>query len=720
MSRDYEEFKRPERKSRRDPRMARKEEPVRKAGNSRQPGTRQQESEGGSGQTGGLKVMNDSSVHSVTRRTGNQTTSSGRRTASASSAATGNVRQAGGISQRRDPDISRKRRRRRIIGMIVAECFALIFIFGYAYVARLMNQVKRPVIDMEQVQNEDLDVATKEKLKGYWTIAVFGVDARDNAIERGTNSDVNIICNINLETGEIKLVSLFRDTYLNISKDGSYNKFNQAYFVGGPEQAMAALNRNLDLNITDYMTFNWKAVADAINILGGVDVELSKAEFYYINSFITETVKATGVGSTQLKHAGMNHLDGVQAVAYGRLRLMDTDFARTERQRKVIKLAFEKAKTADFETLNRVLGTVFPQVSTSLWVDDLYVSLKNINKYHLGETMGFPEARGDANMGKKGACVIPQTLETNVVKLHQFLFGTEEYTPSETVKNISKKIAADSGMYKEGNYVKSVNTDGGVIQQPKTTAAETTKAAAEEDDDRYEYISVLNANGKKVKKRIPKETDADGDYIEQETDENGIATGWMLDENGQLVRRRSTGNNNAPTESSVSDRPGSHPTEAETDVYGNPVETESRRPNPGETTTEESMRPGLRPTESTNAQQPNTRPTTGADRPGGFDEGPGGPANTDPTRSTDTASPSPQPIPSPGGDSTNPTLPSTSGNGGGPGGAPGVSEQPLPGMSTSGGNGNSPMDIGNQGPGSQTSDSQGTGGSVGPVAGPGQ
>ena len=386
----------------------------------------------------------------------------------------------------------------------------------------------------------------------------------------------------------------------------------------------------------------------------------------------------------------------------------------------MIKLAFEKAKTADFETLNRVLGTVFPQVSTSLWVDDLYVSLKNINKYHLGETMGFPEARGDANMGKKGACVIPQTLETNVVKLHQFLFGTEEYTPSETVKNISKKIAADSGMYKEGNYVKSVNTDGGVIQQPKTTAAETTKAAAEEDDDRYEYISVLNANGKKVKKRIPKETDADGDYIEQETDENGIATGWMLDENGQLVRRRSTGNNNAPTESSVSDRPGSHPTEAETDVYGNPVETESRRPNPGETTTEESMRPGLRPTESTNAQQPNTRPTTGADRPGGFDEGPGGPGNTDPTRSTDTASPSPQPIPSPGGDSTNPTSPSTSGNGGGPGGAPGVSEQPLPGMSTSGGNGNSPMDIGNQGPGSQTSDSQGTGGSVGPVAGPGQ
>lgn len=723
MSRDYEEFRSPERKSRRDPRMARKEEPARRMGTGRQTGAQRQDSAKRSGQTGGLKVMNDSSVHPVSKRAGERTASSGRRTASVqSAAASGNARQVGGISQRRGPDMAGKRRRRRIIGMIVAECFALIFIFGYAYVARLMNQVKRPVIDMQQVENQDLDVVTKEKLKGYWTIAVFGVDARDNAIERGTNSDVNIICNINLETGEIRLVSLFRDTYLNISKDGSYNKFNQAYFVGGPEQAMAALNRNLDLNITDYMTFNWKAVADAINILGGVDVELSKAEFYYINSFITETVKSTGVGSQQLTHAGMNHLDGVQAVAYGRLRLMDTDFARTERQRKVIKLAFEKAKAADFETLNRVLGTVFPQVSTSLWVDDIYVSLKNINKYHLGETMGFPEARGDANMGKKGACVIPQTLETNVVKLHEFLFGTEDYAPSETVRTISKKIAADSGMYKEGNYVKSVNTDGGVIQPPKTKAAETTKATEEEDDDRYEYISVLNANGKKVKKRIPRETDEDGDYIEQETDEDGIATGWMLDEDGELVRRRSTGSSNAPTESTLADRPGLHPTEAETDANGNRVETGNRNPSPGETTEAgEPMRPGQYP--GNNPQQPNTRPTNGADRPGTFQTEAGGPGDQDPTRSTAAANPTPHP--SPGGNTTNPTSPTAAGNNNGPGGSQGSSDVPSPGASSPGasspgggspggaapGAGGSPIDIGNQVPG-------GTGG--GPVSAPGQ
>ena len=158
-----------------------------------------------------------------------------------------------------------------------------------------------------------------------------------------------------------------------------------------PEQAVAALNKNLDLNITDYITFNWKAVADAINILGGIDMEISKAEYKYINGFITETVESTGVGSHHLKSAGMNHLDGVQAVAYGRLRLMDTDYARTERQRKVVEQAFEKAKKADYAVLNNILVTVLPQVATSLNFTDLTNVALNITKYKLGETPRIPD-----------------------------------------------------------------------------------------------------------------------------------------------------------------------------------------------------------------------------------------------------------------------------------------------------------------------------------------
>ena len=121
---------------------------------------------------------------------------------------------------------------------------------------------------------------------GYWTIAVFGVDSRDGIIESGTHSDVEMICVINKGTGEIRLVSVYRDTYLQVSEDGKYHKINQAYFDGGHEQAVEALNRNLDLEIDDYATFNWKAVADAITILGGIDLEISDSEFEYINSLL--------------------------------------------------------------------------------------------------------------------------------------------------------------------------------------------------------------------------------------------------------------------------------------------------------------------------------------------------------------------------------------------------------------------------------------------------
>ncbi|RGY99917.1 LCP family protein [Clostridium sp. AM58-1XD] len=367
------------------------------------------------------------------------------------------------------------RRKRRIITMIIAECFALLFIFGYAFVARKMSLIQHAEDFKADAVKSDLTIDTLEKMEGYWTIALFGVDSRNSNVEKGTNADVNIICNINEDTGEIRLVSVFRDSYLNIDDSGSYNKINQAYFRGGPTQAVKALNKNLDLDITDYVTFNWKAVAQGINILGGIDLELSKAEFHYINSFITETVKVTGIPSKHLTHAGMNHLDGVQAVAYGRLRLMDTDYARTERQRKVIQLAFEKAKQADIGKLNQIVEVVFPNISSSMTAPDFIRMAQKITKYHLGESGGFPFARGDANLGKKGACVIPQTLESNVKELHKFLFDDENYAPTDSVKKISAKISADSGMYNQGKSIGHVSTEGGVITKPKTTEADNNQ-----------------------------------------------------------------------------------------------------------------------------------------------------------------------------------------------------------------------------------------------------
>lgn len=361
-----------------------------------------------------------------------------------------------------------RRKKKRKIWFILLESVMLIGILcfaGYSYISSRLDLMQRLPWNPDEIKNVEISEEKQEQMSGYWTIAVFGVDSRNLSVGKGNNSDVNILCNIDQGTGEIRLVSVYRDSYLNISDKNTYNKINAAYMQGGPEQVVKALNRNLDIDIDDYATFNWKAVADAINILGGIDVEITKSEFYYINAFISETVKATGVASTQLKSAGMNHLDGVQAVAYGRLRLMDTDYARTERQRKVISLAFEKMKKADWTTINNIVQTVFPQVATSIEINDLLKIGRNITRYHLTETTGFPSELREKKMGRKGACVIPQTLESNVIELHHFLFGDEEYTPTETVRTISQKIVSDTGVH----GTKQAETKA----LPKTTEATT-------------------------------------------------------------------------------------------------------------------------------------------------------------------------------------------------------------------------------------------------------
>nr|WP_314465675.1 LCP family protein [uncultured Clostridium sp.] len=395
----------------------------------------------------------------------------------------------------------KKRRIRKFIILAVAEVFTLALIFSYAYVARLMGAIQKPDdFNAHQVRNEDMSPEQKKHMTGYRTIAVFGVDSRDGNVNKGTNADVIMLCNINRGTGEIKIVSVFRDTYLNINDGSTYNKINAAYANGGAAQALAALNKNLDLDVTEYVTFNWKSVADGINMLGGVDIDISKAEFRYINSFITETVEKTGVPSVHLKSAGMNHLDGVQAVAYARLRKMDTDFARTERQRLVIQKSFDKAKKADLGLLNRILLMEVDQIGSNLTFSDFTELLLDIGKYHIGETGGFPFARGDMKVGKKGDCVIPQTLETNVVQLHKFLFDKDSYEPSDTVKKISAKIAADSGMYKQGTSIDHVPTDEGLDDDKKKPAVKETKATeAEETSSKEETIEATDEFGNPVK-----------------------------------------------------------------------------------------------------------------------------------------------------------------------------------------------------------------------------
>ena len=358
----------------------------------------------------------------------------------------------------------------------------------------------------------------------YWTVAVFGVDSRDGNLGAGALSDVIMLASINRKTGDVNLTSVYRDTYLQIDDEGKYHKINEAYFKGGPKQAIAALNRNFDLDVDDYVTFNWKAVAEGLNVLGGVDLDISDKEFAYINAFITETVQGTGLGSVQLEHSGMNHLDGVQAVAYARLRLMDTDFNRTARQRKVLELAMQKAKAASKKTLVATAMTVMPDIQTSIGADDILDIAKTVKKYNIQNAVGFPFSRDTTNVGKMNV-VVPATLVSNVAQLHPFLYGDDAagYTPSAKVQEISAhiqkktgigelpnadipKIGGGTGVTKApeaaANSGDSENSGNSAQNQAAETAAPETAAAAESESALESTEATADAETKEEESRI--------------------------------------------------------------------------------------------------------------------------------------------------------------------------------------------------------------------------
>lgn len=451
--------------------------------------------------------------------------------------------------ERRMRDKKKKARRTRIITMVIVELLTLVCIFGFGFVYRYMHMTADVAFDVSKVRNDNIDISQKQKMSGYWTVAVFGVDSRNGDVGKGANADVQIIANVNMGTGDITLTSVYRDTYLNLGKGDRYSKSNAAYAEGGPEQAVAMLNKNLDLDIENYVTFNWKAVADVIDLLGGVEIDVSKAAFYYMNAYIHETCLKSGISAQNpaamyIKNAGPQHLNGVQAVAYARLRYMDSDFERTKRQREVISQCLDLAKKTDLATLTKIIDTVLPQVAFNIDTADIIELAKGISRYNIRESVGFPKDLKDQMMGKKGACVIPATLESNVVWLHNILFADENYTVSDAVKRYSQKISDDSGY-----YASHKETEESDKKFTKSDEDETEKTKAETDE-----------NGDTIKK--PKtdetkesETDADGNVIKvPKTDKNGYLIKGV-DKNGKYIYETDADGNKikADTETTKSD-----------------------------------------------------------------------------------------------------------------------------------------------------------------------
>lgn len=347
-----------------------------------------------------------------------------------------------------------KKRKKRII-LFIVEILILAVLLLVLYAVFNTDKIQKIKINEEDiVVNEKVEENTA--MKGYRNIALFGVDSRDEKLGKGTRSDTIMIASINEDTGDVKLCSVFRDTYLNLGND-SYNKCNAAYAKGGPEQAINMLNMNLDLNVTDYVTVGFNGLIKTIDALGGVTLDINEDEIKHLNNYqISMVGKSTdgktftaneGVDYTPVTQAGRQRLNGLQATAYCRIRYVGNDFTRAQRQRTVLNAVMDEAKKASPSQLNKILNNVLPNVSTSLDVEEMGEVLKNLNKYNITGSDGFPfeSNRDTGTVGKKGSCVIPADLSQNVVLLHQFLFDDNEYTVSEQVKQYSNKISSDTG-----------------------------------------------------------------------------------------------------------------------------------------------------------------------------------------------------------------------------------------------------------------------------------
>ncbi len=297
---------------------------------------------------------------------------------------------------------------------------------------------------MDRVKLGDILVNNLSLSGDYRNIALFGVDSREGNLESGTNSDTIIICSINKKTKDIRLVSVYRDTYLD-NTDGSYRKATECYSVGGARQSVNMLNTNLDLDIEDFVTVDFSAIVEMVDLIGGIDMEITDEELTWLNGYCEENSRVTGVSYEPLTSSGYQHLDGIQALAYCRIRYTEGwDYKRTDRQREVLGKILEKAKAQPLKVVS-IANEMIPHIATSLTTTELISLATGIMSYNIADSTGFPFDRQTADIAA-GDCVIPVNLAANVSQLHSYLFGEENYTPSDAVQQISSRIISDTGI----------------------------------------------------------------------------------------------------------------------------------------------------------------------------------------------------------------------------------------------------------------------------------
>ena len=334
-----------------------------------------------------------------------------------------------------------------LIILLVLVIFILgLGVAGYTFVNGKIGKMQKENIDTTAV---GINEETKQELKGYRNIALLGIDSRADDYGLGNRSDCMMIASINQETNEIKLISVYRDTYVYVMENGTkrLDKITHAYSYGGAQNTLKSLNEAMDLNITEFVTVNFDAVIAAVDSLGGVYIDIDESEIKYVNDYIDATSESSGVKSSHITHSGRQKLDGVQAISYTRVRYTTGgDYKRTERMRTVVEAMLSKAKTLNVGQLNSFADTILPKIRTNISTSEIWGLIPKLASFKVTESIGWPYDTKGITLDRWYG--VPVTLKSNVERLHKEAFEQEDYEASDTVKEMSAAIVKKTGYSK--------------------------------------------------------------------------------------------------------------------------------------------------------------------------------------------------------------------------------------------------------------------------------
>ncbi len=280
----------------------------------------------------------------------------------------------------------------------------------------------------KKLHYEKIDSVAMEPFKedGVKNILLIGNDSRSQ--DESGRSDAMILVSISNRTGKVYLTSLLRDIYVEIpGHDG--NRLNAAYAYGGPELLMETLEENFDIEVNRYMLVNFQAFANLVDTVGGVDLELTNEEVQYVNGYLVEynqlEGRAEGTDYLDPSLSGQIHLNGPQALAYCRNRYIGTDFARTERQRKVLSAAVKNAPLALATNGSSLIDGVMSNITTNLTqteLSGLMLQTPLLLTYDMVSDC-IPQEGTYSNASIRGMAVLKVDFDANKQYLQREIYG---------------------------------------------------------------------------------------------------------------------------------------------------------------------------------------------------------------------------------------------------------------------------------------------------------